>query len=126
MFVKLFNLLEKQYVNAYKKVSENLRITQREALQKLQNGQDDNEPILSFDFVQWKTQGQKMKEMEELMSKLREKKSSGEEVDTETLTNLIEEQQLDKYGVNNDEIGKANASAIPIHWHDILYFNKTF
>lgn len=102
-------------------VSENLRITQREALQKLQNG-NDADTILSFDFIQWKTKGEKMEEMQDLMSKLREKKSKGEELDTETLAKLIEEQRQGKYGhTTSDQIEKANAnhsSAIPIHWHD--------
>ena len=108
-------------------VSQNLRITQRETLQKLQNGNghdNDSDSILTFDFIQWKTQDEKMEEMQDLMSKLREKKSQGEEIDTETLAKLIEEQRHEKYGhTASDQIEKANAnanhpSAIPIHWHD--------
>ena len=101
-------------------VSENLRITQREALQKLQKSQNVDESVLSFDFIQWKTQGEKLKDVEELMSKLRERKSTGKEVDTETLTKLIEKQRLEKReGASNEATtGKENASTIPIQWHD--------
>lgn len=106
-------------------VSDNLRITQREALQKLQNS-NDADSMLSFNFIQWKTKGEKMEEMQDLMSKMREKKSKGEELDTETLAKLIEEQRQAKYGPTaSDQIEKANAiaianhsSSIPIHWHD--------
>ena len=97
-------------------VSENLRVTQREALQKLQESSD-----IKFTFIQWKSQDEKMKDMEQIMSKLREKKNSGENVDTETLAKILEEETKRKYESENiEQIATASSSSIPVHWHDNL------
>jgi NADH dehydrogenase [ubiquinone] 1 alpha subcomplex assembly factor 7 len=99
-------------------VSDNLRVTQREALENMQSTENTDKSLLNFGFVQWKTKSEKMKEMEQLMSKLRERKSSGEKVDAKTLSEIMVEQEKEKYMGSEASANNDSLAAIPIHWHD--------
>ena len=112
-------------------VSDNLRITQREALQNLQQitQTDDDQSKssssdLNFNFVRWKTKDELTEEVQELMAKLREKKSKGETVDESTLEELLQEKRnsnVDSAGIDVDTSSDSQTGkTIPVHWHSNL------
>lgn len=99
-------------------VSDSLRITQREALENLQSDKNDSNSLLKFYFVPWKNKIQKMKDMELLVSKLREKKSQGANVDAKTVSEIMAEHEEENSKRSLVDVDNASSATIPIHWHD--------
>lgn len=106
-------------------VSENLRITQREALQKMQVEQNlAGDSRLSFDFIPWKSKEEQRRDVHDLVTKLRHAKAQGENITVDTVTRLVEEgEQKNDHppqGYGKVESKTLTSCRIPIHWHDSL------
>lgn len=107
-------------------VSPNLRITQRESLQNLKTnleGMKNSREL--FNFMPWKSRDEKMKDMEDLVSKLRDKKAEGEDIDVDTLTELVAQKRQDGYqdlgnhgDVTESDSSQTGDGIISVHWHD--------
>ena len=99
-------------------VSENLRITQREALEAMkvkENNANDNNNV-DFEFCKWETKTEREERVAQIMSAIREKKTSGKEVDDELLKEIVSEQK--KQNSNGSVSVGVKSNSIPIHWHD--------
>lgn len=109
-------------------VSENLRITQREALEAM-NVKDNkmtsnNNNNIDFEFCKWETKKEREERVAQIMNAIREKKTSGKEVDDELLKEIVSEQR--KQNMVDDDSGSNSSSSsvglksnsIPINWHD--------
>lgn len=125
-------------------ISENLRITQREALQKMQDderqgqgqGQGQGIPGLwSFDFIPWKSRDETQRQVEEFVTKLKQVKASqGGDITVETLSTLMEEKQKHQQKEKQQQQSSGHLGAIkqthesddsflstiPVHWHSSL------
>jgi SAM-dependent MidA family methyltransferase len=104
-------------------ISENLRISQREALQKLQTSNEKDLRGLSFDFIPWKTRNETLKQVDEFVAQLKKVKSQGGEITVDTLSDLWmveKQQQQQQQQPSSTNTGKESVCTIPIHWHSNL------
>lgn len=95
-------------------VSENLRTTQREALEAL--FKEDNGPGINFEFTKWSTKAEQDLKVESLVPKLREKKKLGENIDEKYLAEILaKEKEMMKTSESTNISGK---DRIAVQWHD--------
>ena len=120
-------------------VGENLRRTQQEALEELQQQlqqaqlqavqSESNSNLMEFQFQPWTTKQERQTQVFDLVQKVREQKQKGQVVNEQLLTNLIQEQstsstsQEDQGGVQQPSTESRQqetnkGGGIPIHWHD--------
>lgn len=121
-------------------VSENLRLTQKEALEKMQQDtakpwyQIDNKndggkyddsyaTKIQFDFQMWETKSEREERVAQIMRRIREKKDSGQEVNDKLLEEILSEQRNDSLILDTNNSNKSNRQSsnlkeLPIHWHD--------
>lgn len=96
-------------------VSENMRTTQREALETLVK--EDNCNGMKFEFTKWSTKEEQELKVESLVSKLREKKRVGESIDEKDFAEILAKQKETlKPSETTEDI--SHKDKIPVQWHD--------
>lgn len=100
-------------------VSENLRTTQREALEALMVKENIGSGI-NFEFTKWATKAEQARKVESLVSKLREKKNLGETIDEEYLANMFAKEK--NAARTSKTTNVSDEGRIPVYWHDNFDF----